>query len=65
VKPAAGQSVRIETSLLEDDEFSNDSFGSALQTAAPFESGWRRQLQIQRSSGTQAITLQVSLTPVP
>ncbi|HUS28898.1 MAG TPA: thiol-activated cytolysin family protein, partial [Kofleriaceae bacterium] len=65
VKPAAGQSVRIETSLMEDDEFSNDSFGDALQTGAPFESGWRRTLQIQRSSGTQAITLQVSLTPVP
>jgi thiol-activated cytolysin len=65
VKPAAGQAVRIETSLLEDDEFSNDSFGDAVQTAAPFESGWRRTMMLQRSSGTQAITLQVSLTPVP
>jgi len=65
VSPLPGQAMKIETSLFEDDNLSNDSFGTAVQTAAPFESGWRRTMQIQRSSGSQAITLQVSITPVP
>ncbi|HTL33302.1 MAG TPA: thiol-activated cytolysin family protein [Kofleriaceae bacterium] len=67
VKPAAGQAVKIETSLMESDQYvnSDDSFGTAVQDSAPFESGWRRSLILHRSSGDQAITLQLSLTPVP
>jgi thiol-activated cytolysin len=65
VSPMPGQMMKIETSLMENDGAFNDSFGTAVLTNAPFESGWRRTLQIQRSSGTQAVTLQVSITPVP
>lgn len=65
VRPAAGNALRVSTSLMEDDGLSDDSFGTAIEDAAPFEAGWRRTLQLHRSSGTQAITLQVSLTPVP
>jgi hypothetical protein len=57
--------VRVSTSLQEADQFSNDTFGDAIEDAAPFEAGWRRTLQLHRSSGTQAITVQVALTPVP
>jgi hypothetical protein len=42
----------------------DDSFG-VVEDVAPFESGWRRTLQLHRSSSGQQITLQVSLTPVP
>jgi hypothetical protein len=52
---------------MESDQYvnSDDSFGTAVQDSAPFESGWRRSLILHRSSGDQAITLQLSLTPVP
>jgi len=65
VQPQAGSELVIGTDLFESDIASNDSFGGYLEDAAPFEAGWRRTLQIHRSSGTQAITLQVSFTPVP
>ena len=65
VRPAAGNQLVVGTTLGEVDQFSNDSFGMDVQDAAPFEAGWRRTLQIHRSSGTQEITLSVSLTPVP
>ncbi|MEZ4404697.1 MAG: thiol-activated cytolysin family protein [Kofleriaceae bacterium] len=65
VRPAAGNAVTIRTSLLEADTFANDSFGDAVEDAAPFEAGWRRTLQVHRSSGAQAITLQIAITPVP
>ena len=65
VRPEGGSKLYVGTNLLEADQFSDDSFGGALEDAAPFEAGWRRTLQIHRSSGTQAITLQMSLTPVP
>ncbi len=65
VRPQPGSDLVIGTELFESDVASNDSFGGYLEDAAPFEAGWRRTLQIHRSSGTQAITLQISLTPVP
>ena len=65
VEPQPGNALRIKTSLFESDSLSNDSFGDGVEDVAPFEAGWRRTLQIHRSSGTQAITLQVSITPVP
>jgi thiol-activated cytolysin len=65
VRPQAGNTVRILTTLFESDSIGNDSFGDQLVDAAPFEAGWRRTLQVHRSSGTQEITLQISLTPVP
>lgn len=65
VRPQAGNEIRFATSLMESDTLSNDSFGNALEDAAPFEAGWRRTLMLHRSSGTQAITLQVSISPVP
>jgi thiol-activated cytolysin len=67
VKPAAGQAAKIETTLFESDaDYVNpdDPFGTET-TSAPFESGWRRSVYAQRSSGTQAITLKISMTPVP
>jgi len=57
VTPQPGQALAIETSL--------DGFGTAVTDTASFESGWRRMLLVHRSSGDQAITLRVSLTPVP
>jgi hypothetical protein len=36
-----------------------------VQDIAPFESGWRRTLDLNRSSGAQQITLRISLVPVP
>jgi thiol-activated cytolysin len=65
VRPAAGNDVVIQTGLSEADAFSNDSFGEAAVDRLPFEAGWRRTIQLHRSSGTQAITLQLSLAPVP
>lgn len=65
VRPQAGSSLVIETSLLEADAVSNDSFGERVTTSLPFESGWRRTVNVQRSSGAQAISLQLSLSPVP
>ena len=65
VTPQPGNHVRIETSLYEYDGISDDSFGYAIADIAPFESGWRRTLYLNRSNGSQQITLQVSLTPVP
>ncbi|MBA3460683.1 MAG: thiol-activated cytolysin family protein [Deltaproteobacteria bacterium] len=65
VTPQPGNDLVIGTNLFESDIASNDSFGGYLQDAAPFEAGWRRTMQIHRSSGTQSITLQISLTPVP
>jgi len=65
VKPEGGAKLSVGTDLYEADQFSNDNFGGALEDAAPYEAGWRRTLQLHRSSGTQAITLRVTLTPVP
>ncbi len=65
VTPESGNKLYVGTDLFEADQFSDDSFGGFLEDAAPFETGWRRTLQIHRSSGTQAISLQISLTPVP
>lgn len=65
VRPQAGSALVIETSLLEADAVSNDSFGERVTTSLPFESGWRRTVNVQRSSGAQAISLQLSLSPVP
>jgi thiol-activated cytolysin len=65
VRPLAGNELRIRTTLFESDTLATDSFGDGLEDAAPFEAGWRRKLLVRRSSGTQAITLEVSITPVP
>jgi hypothetical protein len=65
VKPQAGNSVRISTTLQEDDGLGDDTFGTGVVDAAPFEAGWRRTLQVNRTSGSQYITLRISLTPVP
>jgi len=65
VRPQPGNALRIRTTLFESDAVVNDSFGDGLEDAAPFEAGWRRTLRVHRSSGTQAITLQVAITPVP
>jgi thiol-activated cytolysin len=65
VRPQAGATLVIETSLLEADAVSNDSFGDRITTSFPFETGWRRAVNVQRSSGAQAISLQVSISPVP
>jgi thiol-activated cytolysin len=65
VRPQTGATLVLETSLLEADAVSNDSFGERLTTSLPFESGWRRTVNLQRSSGAQAISLQVSISPVP
>jgi thiol-activated cytolysin len=67
VKPAPGQAAKIETTLFESDTDyidPDDSFGTTTDSA-PFESGWRRKLYVHRSQGGQAVTLTVSLTPVP
>jgi thiol-activated cytolysin len=65
VQPQPGNAVRFETTLLENDTLANDSFGDQVPDAAPFEAGWRRQLTLHRSSGSQQISLRMSLTPVP
>lgn len=65
VRPQAGGTLVIETSLLEADAVSNDSFGERLTTSLPFEAGWRRTVSVQRSSGAQAISFSLSLSPVP
>jgi thiol-activated cytolysin len=65
VRPQPGNALRITTDLFESDPIGNDSFGTAVETAAPFEAGWRRTLTLYRSAGTQQIALQVALTPVP
>jgi hypothetical protein len=65
VRPQPNNTVRITTTLDEDDGVLNDSFGANVVDAAPFEAGWRRTLQINRNSGSQAITLRISIAPVP
>jgi thiol-activated cytolysin len=65
VNPQPGSSIVIGTSLMEDDGIADDSFGTRIETAAPYEAGWRRTLILHRSSGTQQISLRVTLTPVP
>ncbi|CAN5235389.1 hypothetical protein BH11MYX1_BH11MYX1_07660 [soil metagenome] len=65
VTPASGNALRIHTNLYESDTIGDDSMGGSVEDVAPFEAGWRRTLQVHRSSGTQMITLQISLTPVP
>jgi thiol-activated cytolysin len=65
VRPLAGNALQIQTTLFESDSLATDSFGDGVVDAAPFEAGWRRTLLLHRSSGTQMITLRVSLTPVP
>lgn len=67
VTPQAGNQLRIETTLFDDQGpiLLPNSFGTQVVDAAPFEAGWRRTLHLHRSSGTEQITLQVSMTPVP
>lgn len=65
VRPEPGNKLVLSTSLLEADAVSNDSFGTNVEDVIPIETGWRRVLRLHRSSGTQAITLQVSISPVP
>ncbi|HEU0032725.1 MAG TPA: thiol-activated cytolysin family protein [Kofleriaceae bacterium] len=65
VSPQAGNALYIDTDLHEDDGLGDDSFGGLVTDAAPYEAGWRRTLQVHRNAGTQQITLQISLTPVP
>jgi thiol-activated cytolysin len=65
VRPQPGAKLVIMTSLSEADALSNDSFGENTMDSFPFEAGWRRTVDVHRSSGTQAITLSVRLTPVP
>ncbi len=65
VRPAAGNVLKLRTSLFESDALATDSFGEGVEDAAPFEAGWRRTLLLHRASGTQTITLRVSITPVP
>ena len=65
VRPQAGNALRVTTDLFEDDGIADDSFGAAIEDAAPFEAGWRRTLTLYRSAGTQQIALQIALTPVP
>jgi len=65
VRPQAGNTVRVTTTLHEDDGLSDDTFGTDEVDTAPFEAGWRRTLQVNRISGSQYIALRISLTPVP
>ena len=65
VRPQPGNAVRITTDLFESDPIGDDSFGTAIVDAAPYEAGWRRTLTLYRSAGTQQIALRISLTPVP
>ena len=66
VKPQPGQAMRIETNLFDNDvPLSPNTYGGTLTDAVPFETGWRRTIYLQRTSGSESITLQFSLTPVP
>lgn len=65
VRPQPGSNVVISTSLSEADSVVSDSLGVDVETAVPFETGWRKTLQVHRSSGAQAVTLQFTLVPIP
>jgi thiol-activated cytolysin len=65
VRPQPSSEVLVESSLYEADAVSNDSFGEGIVDRFPFEAGWRRTVDLHRSTGTQAITLKLSLSPVP
>lgn len=64
VRPQGGSLLHLTTDLYDDDGIADDAFG-VTETTAPFEAGWRRQVILYRSSGTQQVSLTVSLTPVP
>lgn len=65
VVPQPGNTLRIVTSLNEDDGLYDDTFGTNIVDAAPYEAGWRRTLNVNRTSGSQYVSLRISLTPVP
>ena len=64
VVPQPGNALAIRTDLYDDDGVYDDSFGAGAVDTAPYEAGWRRTLDVNRSSGGEYISLRVSITPV-
>lgn len=64
VRPQGGQSIRLNADLWDYDTLSsNDSMGRELQ-AAPFEAGWRRDVQLLLTGDDARVVVTFGLQPI-
>ncbi len=64
VVPQAGQSVRFRANLKDEDDFSPDDTICSELVAAPFETGWRRDVTVTCTGDDARVRLVFSLAPI-
>jgi thiol-activated cytolysin len=64
VKPQAGQTIRVRANLTDHDPvFGNDSIGDET-VAAPFETGWRKDVTVTLTGSNARVRVNLSLAPI-
>jgi thiol-activated cytolysin len=63
-RPAAGQSIVIRSHLRDDNGILPDSDLGNLTTKAPFEAGWRRDMEVHHTENGKVVTLHLSMKPI-
>lgn len=64
VVPQAGQSIRLRANLKDEDDFSPDDTICGELVAAPFETGWRRDVTVTCTGDDARVRLVFSLAPI-
>ncbi|HTE54194.1 MAG TPA: thiol-activated cytolysin family protein, partial [Kofleriaceae bacterium] len=64
VEPRAGSSVALSASLQDRDEVLGDDLLGDEQLAAPFETGWRREVSVFLTGGGSQVTITLQLSPI-
>jgi thiol-activated cytolysin len=64
VVPQAGQAIRFRANLKDEDDFSPDDTICGELVAAPFESGWRRDVTVTCTGDDARVRLVFSLSPI-
>jgi hypothetical protein len=63
VSPRAGQAIRLQAHLFDQDTFSDDDLGTEVSSNL-FETGWRKDVTITLTSGSGILHIKLSMAPI-